>query len=115
MLANVTRLDLRLRRRSTICYAAGMALYALVVVVLYPSFRHQTSLNGLSGSTAAALFGITGPLTSPGGSSQAKETARRLGLPSSVTARLTEGLRVPQERIDRVTLADTSWWHPADM
>jgi hypothetical protein len=30
-------------------------------------------------------------------------------------ARLTEGLRVPQERIDRVTLADTSWWHPADM
>jgi ABC-2 type transport system permease protein len=67
MLANVTRLDLRLRRRSTIWYAAGMALYALVVVVLYPSFRHQTSLNGLSGSTAAALFGITGKLTSPGG------------------------------------------------
>lgn len=67
MLADVTRLDLRLRRRSTIGYAAGMALYALVVVVLYPSFRHQTSLNSLSGSTAAALFGITGPLTSPGG------------------------------------------------
>jgi ABC-2 type transport system permease protein len=44
-----------------------MAVYALVVVVLYPTFRHQTSLNGLSGSTAAALFGITGPLTSPAG------------------------------------------------
>ena len=44
-----------------------MTLYALVVVVLYPSFRHQTSLNNLSGSTAAALFGITGKLTSPGG------------------------------------------------
>jgi ABC-2 type transport system permease protein len=67
MLASITRLDLRLRRRSTIWYATGMALYALVVVVLYPTFRHQTSLNGLSGSTAAALFGITGPLTSPGG------------------------------------------------
>jgi ABC-2 type transport system permease protein len=67
MLANITRLDLRLRRRSTIWYAAGMALYALVVVVLYPSFKHQMSLNSLSGSTAAALFGITGPLTSPGG------------------------------------------------
>jgi ABC-2 type transport system permease protein len=67
VLANVTRLDLRLRRRSTIWYAAGMAVYTLVVVVLYPSFRHQTSLNSLSGSTAAALFGITGPLTSPGG------------------------------------------------
>lgn len=67
MLANVTRLDLRLRRRSTIWYATGMAAYTLVVVVLYPSFRHQTSLNSLSGSTAAALFGITGKLTSPGG------------------------------------------------
>jgi hypothetical protein len=51
----------------------------------------------------------------PSRSGQAKETARRLGLPGSVTARLTEGLRVPQERIDRVTLADTSWWRPADM
>jgi beta-exotoxin I transport system permease protein len=67
MTADITRLDLRLRRRSTIGYAAGMALYALVVVVLYPSFEHQTSLNSLSGSTAAALFGITGPLTSPAG------------------------------------------------
>lgn len=49
-----------------------------------------------------------------GRSGQAGETARRLGLPSSVTARLTEGIRVPQERIDRVALADTTWWHPAD-
>jgi ABC-2 type transport system permease protein len=67
MLANITRLDLRLRRRSTIGYAAGMALYTLVVVALYPTFRHETSLNSLSGSTAAALFGVTGSLTSPGG------------------------------------------------
>ena len=67
MLADITRLDLRLRRRSTIWYAAGIALYALVVVVLYPSFKHQTSLDSLSGSAAAALFGITGPLTSPDG------------------------------------------------
>jgi ABC-2 type transport system permease protein len=36
-------------------------------VVLHPSFRHQTSLSSLSGSTAAALFGITGKLTSPSG------------------------------------------------
>ena len=67
MLASVTRLDLRLRRRSTMGYAAGMALYTFVVVALYPSFRNSTSLNGLSGSTAAALFGVTGPLTSPAG------------------------------------------------
>ena len=67
MRADITRLDLRLRRRSAIGYAAGMALYALVVVALYPSFKSSTSLNSLSGSTAAALFGVTGQLTSPGG------------------------------------------------
>jgi ABC-2 type transport system permease protein len=67
MLADITRLDLRLRRRSATGYVAGMALYTLVVVALYPSFKDQTSLNSLSGSTAAALFGITGKLTSSGG------------------------------------------------
>jgi ABC-2 type transport system permease protein len=67
MLADITRLELRLRRRSVIGYAAGMALYTFAVVALYPSFKNSTSLNSLSGSTAAALFGVTGPLTSPGG------------------------------------------------
>jgi len=67
MLADVTRLELRLRRRSAIGYAAGMALYTLAVVALYPSFKSSTSLDSLSGSTAAALFGVTGQLTSPGG------------------------------------------------
>src|SRR5215469_13888778 len=57
MMADITRLELRLRRRSTIGYAAGMALYTLVVVALYPSFKNSTSLNGLSGSTAAAVAG----------------------------------------------------------
>ena len=67
MPADITRLELRLRRRSAIWYAAGMAVYTLVVVALYPAFKNQTSLNSLSGSTAAALFGITGSLTSPAG------------------------------------------------
>ena len=67
MLANITRLDLRLRLRSAMGYAAGMAFYTLIVVALYPSFKNSTSLNSLSGSTAAALFGVSGPLTSPGG------------------------------------------------
>jgi ABC-2 type transport system permease protein len=67
MFADITRLELRLRRRSAIGYAAGMALYTLVVVALYPSFKNTASLNSLSGSTAAAFFGVTGPLTSPGG------------------------------------------------
>ena len=67
MPADVTRLELRLRRRSMTGYAAGMALYTLVVVALYPSFKDSTSLDSLSGSTAAALLGVTGQLTSPGG------------------------------------------------
>jgi beta-exotoxin I transport system permease protein len=65
--ADIAWLDLRLRRRSTIRYTAGIAFYTLIVVALYPSFEHSTSLNRLSGSTAAALFGVTGQLTSPGG------------------------------------------------
>jgi len=67
MPADVTRLELRLRRRSMTGYAAGTALYTLVVVALYPSFKDSTSLDSLSGSTAGALLGVTGQLTSPGG------------------------------------------------
>jgi ABC-2 type transport system permease protein len=67
MPADVTRLELRLRRRSMTGYAAGMALYTLVVVALYPSFKDSASLDSLSGTTAAALLGVTGQLTSPGG------------------------------------------------
>ncbi len=69
MSADVTAFDLRLRRRSLIGYAAGMALYALVVVALYPSFKDDTSLNKFTenGSAVAALFGATGSLTSPSG------------------------------------------------
>jgi hypothetical protein len=40
---------------------------AKIVVALYPLFKNSTSLDSLSGSTAAALFGVTGKLTSPGG------------------------------------------------
>jgi ABC-2 type transport system permease protein len=67
MLADITRLELRLRRRAVIGYTAGLAVYTLVVVALYPAFKNQTSLDSLSGSTAAALLGVTGQLTSPAG------------------------------------------------
>lgn len=40
----------------------------------------------------------------------AMAAANRLGLPEVVTARLRDGVRVPQERLDRTALADTSWW-----
>jgi ABC-2 type transport system permease protein len=69
MAADITLLDLRLRRRLTIGYAAGIAAYALIVVALYPSFKNDASLNTLTanGSPVAALFGAVGSLTSPPG------------------------------------------------
>ena len=69
MRADTTRLDLRLRRRSLIGYTLGMALYAFIIVALYPSFKDDASLNKLTenGNTVAALFGATGSLTSPSG------------------------------------------------
>jgi ABC-2 type transport system permease protein len=57
---DVARLDLLLRRRITIGYAAGMALYTLVVIALYPSFKNTTSLDTLANSTAAACSASTG-------------------------------------------------------
>ena len=69
MRTDIARLDIAVRRRSLIAYAVGMAVYALVVVALYPQFKDAASLNDLTkgGSAAAALFGVTGSLTSPGG------------------------------------------------
>lgn len=69
MHADVARLDLSLRRRSLIGYTAGLAVYVLVVVAVYPAFRHSTALDNLTkgNSAAAALFGVSGSLTSPGG------------------------------------------------
>ena len=69
MTAEIARYDLHSRRRSTLWYAVGIALYMLVIVVLYPSFKHSTELNKLTqgNSPLAALFGATGTLTSPAG------------------------------------------------
>ena len=46
-----------------------MALYALIIVALYPQFKNSVSLNQLTknGNAVAALFGATGSLTSPAG------------------------------------------------
>ena len=65
----IAQLDVALRRRSLIGYSLGMALYALVVVALYPAFKHSNSLDSLvrNDSTAAALFGVNGPISTSGG------------------------------------------------
>lgn len=69
MSTDITRLDLRMRRRGLWGYGLGMALYAGLIVALYPTFRNDTSMNALAqgNTTMAALFGITGSLTSPTG------------------------------------------------
>jgi ABC-2 type transport system permease protein len=65
----VTTLDLSFRRKALIGFTVGLALYALVIVVLYPSFKNSTELDSLTKDSpgVAALFGISGSLTSPAG------------------------------------------------
>jgi beta-exotoxin I transport system permease protein len=65
----IVRLDVSLRRRSLIGYSLGLACYTVIVVALYPAFKSSTSLDKLvkNDATAAALFGVNGPLSSAGG------------------------------------------------
>ncbi len=65
----ITRLDLSSRRRILCGYSLGMAVYSLIVVALYPAFRQSSSLDKLiqSDRTGAALFGVTGKISSSGG------------------------------------------------
>jgi beta-exotoxin I transport system permease protein len=69
MRTEIARLDLQNRRRSTIGYAVGMALYMLAIVALYPAFKHSTGLDKLvtDNPTVAAMFGVSGSLSSPAG------------------------------------------------
>jgi ABC-2 type transport system permease protein len=66
---DIAWLDLANRRRSLVGYCTGMAVYALVVVAMYPAFRTSASLDKLiaSDSTAAALFGVTGRISTSAG------------------------------------------------
>ncbi|MFF8531665.1 hypothetical protein ACN6K9_002540 [Streptomyces sp. SAS_267] len=43
----------------------------------------------------------------------ALDRARALNMPAEVIDRLNQRLRVPQERIDRTALNDTTWWAPS--
>jgi ABC-2 type transport system permease protein len=67
--SEIAAIDLLLRRKSLIWYAFGMGVYALVVIALYPTFKDDSGLDDFASSseTMAALFGISGSLTSPAG------------------------------------------------
>ncbi|AOW93494.1 ABC transporter permease [Rhodococcus sp. WMMA185] len=69
MLTELTRLDLRLRRRSLIGYSLGIAVYTFVIVALYPAFKNDAGLDDFaqSNATMAALFGVGDSLTSSSG------------------------------------------------
>lgn len=69
MTPEILALDLSLRRRSLFWYSLGMAAYVLIVVSLYPAFKDSNELNAFTEDSEglAALFGITGTLTSPTG------------------------------------------------
>lgn len=69
MHTDITRLDLRLRRRSIAWYAAGMAVYAIIIVAMYPTVKADSSLEALATDNpqVLALLGVTGSLTSPSG------------------------------------------------
>ena len=68
MPGDITRLDLRQRRRSTLAYIVFDG-FAVLVVALYPTFRHDQALDELTqgNEKLSALFGATGSLTSPEG------------------------------------------------
>jgi hypothetical protein len=64
----------------------------------------------------AALVPVGEDLTADSSErSEAIAAASRLGLPYSVVERLREGVRVPQERLTRTMLADTTWWEPNEV
>lgn len=65
----ITTLDLSFRRKARIGFTVGLALYVLAIVALYPSFKNSSELDNLTKNSPgiAALFGISGSLTSPVG------------------------------------------------
>jgi ABC-2 type transport system permease protein len=65
---DIARLDLRLRRRGLIGATIGMVVYSVLIVALYPTFKHDTALNSLTDkSSTLAAFGATGSLTTVDG------------------------------------------------
>ncbi len=82
MESEVARVDLRSRRKSLVGYAVGLGLYTLVIVALYPAFKDSSSLDKIlkESPSIAALFGISGSITSPDGWTNANLYANFLPL-----------------------------------
>ncbi len=69
MSTEVTGLDLATRRKSTVAYSIGLAVYTFLIVAMYPSFKDASGLDDMLEEQPglSALFGITGSITTPDG------------------------------------------------
>ncbi len=108
------------------------------IIGVRPTAFHYAGDVDIAGVTAAAAFVTAGAATGipslpahhlwnalaaakPGGAdltgdaderALAIAAAKQIGLSRQVIERLEQGVRVPQERIDRTAFADMSWWRP---
>lgn len=48
MRTDVAQIDLRLRRRSMLWFAVGLAIYAFMLVAMYPTVKSDASLRALT-------------------------------------------------------------------
>lgn len=104
-------------RASHFDYAGDIDVAGVVAAAM---FIDSARSRGLTASLALPLWSALGTaapagedLTGDGRERRfALAAADRLAFPEAVVARLREGVRVPQERLDRVRLGDTSWWVP---
>lgn len=68
MRTDIAQIDLRLRRRSMLWFAVGLAIYTFMLVAMFPTVKSDASLGALTENPAvAALLGVTGSFTSPAG------------------------------------------------
>ena len=65
MSTELIRLDLRLRRRMLIGTAIGATAYLALIVAIYPSFRHDTSLDAMIPATPPPRPRSASPAPSP--------------------------------------------------
>ncbi|WP_435124084.1 hypothetical protein [Micromonospora tulbaghiae] len=118
LVQDLTVLDDLVGVRPTTCLYAGDVDVAGIEAAHL--FTDKAATAGLETAMAARLWDAvaraepTGEDTTaePSRAADALVTAESLHLPEAVLQRLRERVRVPQERIDRLALADTAWWAP---
>jgi hypothetical protein len=115
---DLTKLDELVGVRPTTCFYAGDVDVAGIEAA--DLFTTRAKIAGLNPAMAQPLWEAvaraepTGEDTTadPSRTDGAVAAAESLGLPEAVLQRLRARVRVPQERIDRLAMADIAWWKP---